>query len=351
MSDAWRSRRVFVTGDSGFVGGWLCHTLLRHGASVYGYSLTHPASRSVGHALLATDAYGSRRADIRDRNALQASLADAAPDVVVHLAAQPLVRFAYRDPVGTFEANAMGTANLLEAARSVPSVKAIVVFTSDKVYANPETGRPFVEDDALGSDEPYAASKAASEMAVATWSSRYFVPRGIGVASIRAGNIVGGGDWAEDRIVPDGIRAFAQGQPLVLRRPQAVRPWQHVLEPVAGILALGRALLADPVAKSRPWNLGPRREDCVDVGAIAERLAKAWGQGARWQGGGDASVPEAGLLLLDSTASRTQLGWTAQWGIDECIARTVAWYRGAVGGGDPVALADADLAAHRGAVP
>ncbi|MBL8697268.1 MAG: CDP-glucose 4,6-dehydratase [Alphaproteobacteria bacterium] len=351
VSDALRNRRVFVTGDSGFVGGWLCHALLRHGAKVHGFSIADPAPRSVGHALIAGGAHPSRRGDIRDLATLRASLEAAAPEIIVHLAAQPIVRLAYHDPLGTFAANAMGTANLLEAARGIASLKAIVVFTSDKVYANPETGRPFVESDALGSDEPYAASKAACEMAVATWSSRYFVPRGIGVGCIRAGNIVGGGDWAADRIVPDAIRAFAEGKPLVLRRPKAVRPWQHVLEPVAGILGLAQRLLKDPVSMSRAWNLGPRREDCVDVGSIAERLVRAWGPGAQWQGGGDASIPEAGLLLLDSTAARERLGWTPQWTIDPCIERTVAWYRGVVAGGDPIALADADLAAHRGASP
>lgn len=348
-SDAWRERRVFVTGDSGFVGGWLCHALLRRGARVFGYSLTEPAPLSLAATLTHAAAHPSRRADVRHVGALRAAIAEADPEVVIHLAAQPLVRLAFNDPLGTFETNAIGTANLLEAARTAKHLSAVVVFTTDKVYANTETGRCFVETDPLGGDEPYAASKAAAEMAVATWSSRYFAPRGIGVAAVRAGNIIGGGDWAVDRVVPDAIRNFRAGKTLVLRRPQAVRPWQHVLEPVAGILTIAEALMRDPPAASRGWNLGPRPEDCIPVGDLAARVARSWGPQARWHAGGDGAVPEAGLLRLDSTAACERLGWRPRWRIDAAVERTVAWYRAAVDGADPVALADADSTAHLGA--
>jgi len=348
VSDAWRERRVFVTGDSGFVGGWLCHALLRRGARVFGYSLTEPSPLSLSAALARSGAHASRRADVRDIVDLRAAIRDADPEIVIHLAAQPLVRQAFCDPLGTFTTNALGTANLLEAARSAGRLRAIVVFTTDKVYANAETGRCFVESDPLGGDEPYAASKAAAEMAVASWSSRYFASRGIGVATVRAGNIIGGGDWAVDRIVPDAIRTFRAGETLVLRRPQAVRPWQHVLEPVAGILTIAEALMHDPAATSRGWNLGPRPEDCIPVGDLAARVARSWGPDARWHSGGNSSIPEAGLLRLDSEAACERLGWRPRWRVDAAVDRTVAWYRAAVAGGDPVSLAEADCAAHLG---
>jgi CDP-glucose 4,6-dehydratase len=347
MSRSWRERRIFVTGDTGFVGGWLAQSLLAAGARVDGYSLTDPAPMTVAAALGARHAYATRRADIRDVPALRRALRESDPEIVFHLAAQPLVRRAFRDPLATHAVNALGTANLLEAARDCPSLRAVVVFTTDKVYRNAERGGAFHERCELGSDEPYAASKVAAEMAVECWRARYFAPRGIGVASVRAGNLVGGGDWASDRIVPDAIRAFASGRVLDLRRPDAVRPWQHVLEVVDGALALSEALLEDPVRSAGAWNFGPPLCDCVTVGALVDRLAACWGPGARHRSHRVDAIPEAGLLRLDATKAARRLGWRTRWTIEETLQRTVGWYRAALSGADPAHLAAMDVDAHR----
>jgi CDP-glucose 4,6-dehydratase len=351
MSRSWRDRRVFVTGDTGFVGGWLVHALLAAGARVDGFSLTDPAPMTVAGALGARQAYATRRGDVRDVDALRLALRASRPEVVIHLAAQPLVRRAFRNSLETFATNALGTANLLEAAREIPELRSVVVFTSDKVYRNGEGGDAFDEGCELGSDEPYAASKAAAEMAVESWRSRHLAPRGIGVASVRAGNLIGGGDWADERIVPDAIRAFATGTVLKLRRPDAVRPWQHVLEAVAGVLALCEALERNPAAFAGAWNLGPALADCVRVGDLVAQLAEAWGQGARVETRPVSDIAEARLLRLDADKAAQQLGWRPIWTVEEAVQRTVSWYRAALSGADAADLATLDSGAHRVCAP
>ncbi|WP_035691963.1 CDP-glucose 4,6-dehydratase [Azospirillum halopraeferens] len=330
--DLWRGRRVFLTGHSGFVGGWLVHLLVGMGAHVAGYALAPPGEPNLhdltGVAGLVDGGFG----DIRDGAALASALAAAEPDVVLHLAAQPLVRRAFAEPVDTFATNVMGTVHLLEAIRLCPAVQAAVVVTTDKVYDNREWAWPYRETDALGGREPYGVSKACCEMAVDAYRKSYFESaRRLPVATVRAGNVIGGGDWAEDRLVPDAIRAFTGGRPLVLRNPMAVRPWQHVLEMAAGCLTIAERLIAADAdaanAFAKGWNFGPRTEDARPVSWVADRLALHWGDGARWEPEDGARPYEARLLMLDSTLAHGELGWRPRWTLDTALARTVEWYR------------------------
>lgn len=329
--DFWRGRRVLLTGHTGFVGGWLLATLARAGAEVHGFALDPPTTPNLFTAAgLARDGT-DRRGDIRDRAAIADALAASRAEIVFHLAAQPLVRAAAREPLATFATNAMGTVNLLDAMRAAPLVRAGVVFTTDKVYRVKTA--PHREDDALGGDEPYAASKAAAELAVSAY-------RGLGgaaLASIRAGNIIGGGDWAGERLVPDAMRAFAEGRDLVLRAPHAVRPWQFVMDAVHGCLAAGQALVERPAQAQGAWNIGPGPESAITVGALADRLVAAWGGGARWRLGDDPAPFEKIELRLDSGKAAT-LGWRQLWSLDQSIQASVAWYRAVHRGGDARAM-------------
>lgn len=327
-----RDRAVLVTGHTGFKGSWLTLWLADLGAEVHGYALEPPTDPNLFEVAEVCDALASdTRADLADRAALTATLDRFRPEVVFHLAAQPLVSEGHRDPLGTIATNVMGTAHLLEAIRTVASVRAVVVVATDKVYENQESGRAFTEGDPLGGHDPYSASKAAAELVVASYRSSYF---GDGrhparVASARAGNVIGGGDWASHRLVPDCLRAFDDGEPVHLRHPQAVRPWQHVLGPLSGYLALAAQLLGDRgEAFARAWNFGPDAGDEVSVGEVAQRVASLWG-------GGTASVDDAaaspwsesGVLRLDSSLARAELGWTPSWSLQQALEQTVAWHQ------------------------
>ena len=326
-----RDRSVVVTGHTGFKGGWLSLWLADLGAQVHGYALappTEPNLFEVGQVAqaLATDT----RADLADLAALTATLERSRPEVVFHLAAQPLVSEGYRDPLRTVASNVTGTANLLEAIRSADSVRAVVVVATDKVYENPETGRAFSERDPLGGHDPYSASKAAAEIVVASYRSSFF---GSGrhsarIASARAGNVIGGGDWAADRLVPDCLRAFAAGEPVRLRSPDAVRPWQHVLSPLSGYLALAARLLGEGGDHfARAWNFGPDVGDDARVGDVAQTVATLWGSGAQVLRGSDRQLHEAGLLRLDSGQARSELGWAPRWSLQQALEQTVAWHQ------------------------
>jgi CDP-glucose 4,6-dehydratase len=257
----------------------------------------------------------------------------------------------FRDPLGTLASNVIGTANLLEAIRAVDSVRAVVVVATDKVYENPETGRAFRERDPLGGHDPYSASKAAAELVVASYRQSFFVNdrHPARVASARAGNVIGGGDWATDRLVPDCLRAFASGGPVRLRQPEAIRPWQHVLEPLSGYLALAVRLLGDDGGRfARPWNFGPDASDDASVGDVAQRLAALWGGAANVERGAARDWTEAGLLRLDSTDARSELGWTPRWFLQEALERTVAWDRAWRRGADMQRLCREQIAAYAG---
>jgi CDP-glucose 4,6-dehydratase len=328
LSSFWQGRTVFITGHTGFMGGWLSCALLARGAKVHGYALDPLEGPSFFVATgLAERLTSSTIGDIRDEARLRAALLSAQPEIVFHLAAQPLVRLAHHTPIETFSVNVMGTARLLEELRGIESVRAALIVTTDKVYLNDSRATPYRENDRLGGREPYSASKACCEMVVDAWRHSYLSKCGIGVATIRAGNIFGGGDWAADRIVPDAIRNFSSGQPLVLRRPQATRPWQHVMEPVAGYQLLAERLVQDPEQFAAAWNFGPPPTDCRPVAELAKLLAESWGHEATVQAAPEHSIFEETLLSLDSAYAENALGWHPRWTLDTAILKTTEWYR------------------------
>ena len=323
----WNNQPVFVTGHTGFKGSWLTLWLQILGAKVTGYALTPPTTPSLFEvAQVAQGLEIDYRADLADLTQLQSALTEAQPSVIFHLAAQPLVRESYRDPLQTFATNVLGTANLLEAARAIDSVRAVVVVTTDKVYENREWLYPYREVDPLGGHDPYSASKAAAELVTSSYYRSFFADRCVGVATARAGNVVGGGDWASDRLVPDCLRAFEKGEPVTLRYPQAVRPWQHVLEPLSGYLLLAEKLLSEPTAYSQGWNFGPRAMDEATVGAVANLMCQLWGEGAEVNTSVLTQQPhEAGILKLDTAQARHQLGWYPRWSVRQALTATVEW--------------------------
>lgn len=349
-AQAWRGRRVLVTGHTGFVGGWLCTWLARLGARVTGLALPPPTTPSFFElARVASFLERSIVADVRDPAAISGTLRSCEPQVVFHLAAQPLVREAYRDPVTTFATNVMGTVNVLEACRGAGSLEGLVVYTTDKVYRNAERGRPFVEGDGIGGNEPYSASKAAADAAVAAFWASYLAARSAppAVATVRAGNILGGGDWGRDRLLPDAVSAFAGHRQLVIRNPGSVRPWQHVLDVVRGTLLLAERRAVAHCADDLAWNLGPPAREARTVAAVATHAADAWGEGARWREEPDASIPESRALLLSSDKAREALGWECAWDTQKAVSTAIAWYRSALGAGaDPLELTHRQIEAH-----
>ncbi|MHA1538483.1 MAG: CDP-glucose 4,6-dehydratase [Alphaproteobacteria bacterium] len=344
----WRGRRVFVTGHTGFIGGWLCLWLQKLGAQVVGYSLKPPSEPSFFESAGIADGMNSIIADVTDLNALSQALADAEPEIVFHLAAQALVRTAFLEPVHTFATNVMGTVNLLEAVRRPKSVRAVAVFTTDKVYDNREWVWGYRESDRLGAREAYGASKAAAEFVVDTYRQSYLAESNnpVGVATVRAGNVVGGGDWADERLVPDAMRAFAGGNKLWIRSPDAVRPWQHVLDPVRGLLVLGERLHGDAHEFSRPWNLGPAEEFARPVREVVDALKRLWGEGAQWKIDKRVKPYEARLLTLNSARAWDALGWRPAWNVEEMLARTVEWYRAFYAGADMNSLSLEQIAGY-----
>jgi len=328
LADSYRGRKVLVTGHTGFKGAWLTEWLTTLGADVTGYALDPPTHPNLFTALDLGARVHHVVADIRDRDRVVAEVQAAQPSVIFHLAAQALVRRAYAEPHETFETNVLGTVNVLEAARACPSVRAVVSVTSDKCYQNLETGRPFRETDALGGRDPYSASKACAELVAAAYRESYFAD-GAAVASARAGNVMGGGDWAADRIVPDCVRALAAGEPIVVRNPDAVRPWQHVLEPLSGYLWLAALMLRDGHRYEGPWNFGPTEASGArPVRWVVDRFVDEWGSGS-WTTPADTGRQphEAHHLSLDSTKAREQLEWAPVWDAQTAVTQTASWYR------------------------
>jgi CDP-glucose 4,6-dehydratase len=328
LADTYAGREVFVTGHTGFKGAWLTEWLTTLGASVTGYALEPPTDPSLFDAIGLAGKVRHRVADVRDRDRLIREMQAARPSVVFHLAAQAIVRRAYADPGVTFETNVMGTVNVLEAARACESVEAVVIVTSDKAYENVELGRPFRETDPVGGRDPYSASKGAAELVTASYRASFF-DGGAAVASVRAGNVIGGGDWAADRIIPDCARAVAAGEPVVIRNPEAVRPWQHVLEPLSGYLWLADRLLRDGPDYGGAWNFGPSHASGDrSVRWVVERFLEGWGSGS-WATSADAAPQphEAHRLTVDSTKARERLGWTPVWDAETAVRHTASWYR------------------------
>ncbi|MFT3735693.1 MAG: CDP-glucose 4,6-dehydratase [Rhodocyclaceae bacterium] len=333
----WRGRRVFLTGHTGFKGSWLSLWLQQLGAEVTGYALPPPTKPSLFELAGVEQGMRSVMGDVRDAAALVSAMREAAPEVVIHMAAQPLVRYSYANPVETYATNVMGVVNLFEAIRQTPSVRAALNVTTDKCYDNREWVWGYRENEALGGHDPYSSSKACAELVTAAYRSSFFhagAERPLAVASARAGNVIGGGDWAADRLIPDMMRAVAEARPVRIRNPHAIRPWQHVLEPLSGYLALVERLFADGEAFASAWNFGPREEDARSVGWIVERLVAAWGQGAAWEQEGTPQPHEAGVLKLDCAKARSQLGWTPRWTLAQTIDYIVAWHKAALAGDD-----------------
>jgi CDP-glucose 4,6-dehydratase len=324
----YRGKRVLVTGHTGFKGGWLASWLKSLGAEVTGVALAPETTPSLYELAGVGAGMTSEIADIRDRQRIAQIVSAADPEVVFHLAAQPLVRRSYADPIATYETNVVGTANVLDALRRSGSVRSIVVVTSDKCYENKEWEWGYRENDPLGGHDPYSSSKACTEIVAAAFRSSYFagsLPT-VGLATARAGNVIGGGDWSEDRIVPDIVRSISSDQPVVLRNPDAYRPWQHVLEPLYGYLLLGSRLWSEPERFAGAWNFGPTDDDTTTVGALASRIVEHWGRGQIEIRRPPNAVHEANALRLDSRKAMAQLGWYPVLQFDELIEMTVAWY-------------------------
>jgi len=315
----WRNRKVFITGHTGFKGSWLCLWLNLLGAKITGYALQPPTSPNLFELAKVEEVVNSIIADVRNLDSLKKAMTEAQPDVVIHMAAQPLVRESYKVPVETFETNVMGTVNLLEAVRSCPSVKSVVVVTTDKVYKNPDTNKQsFGEEDALGGYDPYSSSKASAELAANAYYCSYFKDK-IALATARAGNVIGGGDFAVDRLVPDFVRSIIDNKPIKVRNPKAVRPWQHVLEPLSGYM-----LLAQKGCEGA-WNFGPDKKDVKTVEWLTKKLCDLWASGASCQIDQSKHPHEAHYLELDSRKARKELGWQPKWGLEQSLGKVVEW--------------------------
>jgi CDP-glucose 4,6-dehydratase len=343
-------RRVFITGHTGFKGSWLAEWLADLGAQATGYALNPPTTPSLFDALRLGSRIRHVIGDVRDRDHLVAEVKAAGPSLIFHLAAQALVRHAYIAPHDTFETNVMGTVNVLEAARLCPSVKSVVIVTTDKVYENQETGSRFREGDPLGGRDPYGGSKGAAELVTAAYRDSFFAD-GAAIASARAGNVIGGGDWAPDRIIPDSVRALVAGEPILVRNPDAVRPWQHVLEPLSGYLQLGALLLDQGSRYAGAWNFGPA-EDRSDepVRWVVNQFIREWGSGSWTSHQGTEEPHEAQRLSLDSSKARELLGWAPAWDSLTAVGRTAAWYHEYYRAPDRARdLVDNDLRAYMGA--
>jgi CDP-glucose 4,6-dehydratase len=328
----WKGKRVLMTGHTGFKGSWLSLWLQSMGAQVAGYALAPPTNPSLFEAARVGMGMTSIIGDIRDLERLRAAFAEHKPEIVIHMAAQPLVRYSYVEPVETYSTNVMGSVNLLEAVRSTPSVRAVVNVTSDKCYENREWSWGYRENEAMGGYDPYSSSKGCAELVTAAYRNSYFHPEkykthGVAIASGRAGNVIGGGDWAGDRLIPDIMRAITQGKPVDIRNPQAIRPWQHVLEPLSGYLMLAQKLYEEGTAYAEGWNFGPNDEDAKPVQWIVEKLTGSWGEGACWVLDGGDHPHEAHYLKLDCSKAKARLNWYPRWHLEETLGAIIDWHR------------------------
>ncbi len=347
----WKNKRVLVTGHTGFKGSWLCLWLHSMGAEVHGLALPPPTQQNLFDSARVGDCMISTMADVRDLEGVRRCVALARPEIVLHLAAQSLVRRSYVQPVETFATNVLGTVNLLEAARYSQGLRCVVNVTTDKCYENRGGARPYVESEPMGGHDPYSSSKACSELVTIAYRRSFLAQAGIALASARAGNVIGGGDWAEDRLVPDVLRALASRQPLSLRYPDATRPWQHVLEPLGGYLCLAERMWHDGNAVAEAFNFGPRDGDVRSVRWIVERLAAEWGQPLKWAL--DTGMPphEAEELRLDSAKAAQRLQWQPRWNLDAALQRVVQWHAPWLQGTDARQLCFSQIADFQNSSP
>ena len=332
----WRDKRVFLTGHTGFKGSWLSIWLASMGAKLRGYALEPPTTPALYNEARVGELMESDIADVGAADTLLDAVRSFEPEIVLHMAAQPLVRASYANPVATYATNVMGTVHLLEAVRQIESVRAVVIVTSDKCYDNQEWEWGYRECEPMGGHDPYSNSKGCAELVTDAYRRSFFSGTNTAVGSARAGNVIGGGDWADDRLVPDILKAFAADEVVVVRNPGATRPWQHVLEPLSGYLRLAQALYAEGQDAARGWNFGPHDEGARPVQWIVEQMSEMWGGGAHEIAGNDGSQPhEATYLKLDISRARAGLGWNPTWSLEETLQRIVAWHKGWLSGLDP----------------
>lgn len=322
----WKGKRIFLTGHTGFKGSWLSLWLVSLGASVKGFSLEPPTSPSLFNEAKIDSIVDSQIGDIRDQSVLHESMLAFNPDILIHMAAQPLVRYSYEEPIETYEVNVIGTAKVLEAARSCPNLKAVINITTDKCYENDGRLEGYKESDPMGGYDPYSSSKGCAELVASSYRRSFLQDQGIGIASVRAGNVIGGGDWADDRLIPDILRSFEKKKPVVVRNPKATRPWQHVLEPLSGYLILAQKLYKDQKKYSEGWNFGPNDDDAKPVDWILDEMILKW-PNSSWRLDSDSNPYEASFLKLDISKAKSKLGWRPVWGLGYTLEKIIAWHR------------------------
>ena len=323
----WKNKRVFVTGHTGFKGSWLSLWLNALGAEVKGYALAPATTPSLFEEASVADVIDSEIGDIRDLNQLKKSRVSFNPDILIHMAAQPLVRLSYKEPIETYETNVMGTVKVLEAARACPNLKSIVSVTTDKCYENKEWVWGYREDEPMGGYDPYSSSKGCAELVTSAYRRSFMQDQGVGLASARAGNVIGGGDWSDDRLIPDILRAFEKGEPVIIRNPKSTRPWQHVLEPLSGYLVLAQKLYEQPDEYAEGWNFGPHDDDARPVDWILNRMVDKWGDSASWKLDDGNHPHEAGYLKLDISKAKSLLDWQPTWCLDQTLERIIDWHQ------------------------
>jgi CDP-glucose 4,6-dehydratase len=322
----WQGKRVFLTGHTGFKGSWLSLWLSSLGAEVKGYALNPPTSPSLFNEAKISSIIDSQIGDIRDQNTLHESMTGFSPDILIHMAAQPLVRYSYEAPIETYEVNVIGTAKVLEVARSCPNLKAIINITTDKCYENDGRSEGYKENDPMGGHDPYSSSKGCSELVTSAYRRSFLQEQGVGLASVRAGNVIGGGDWADDRLIPDILKSFEKNEPVVIRNPKATRPWQHVLEPLSGYLILAQKLYKNQEEYAEGWNFGPNEQDVKPVDWILDKMILKWPD-ASWKLDQNSSPHEASFLKLDISKAKSKLGWSPVWELSYTLEKIVNWHQ------------------------
>jgi CDP-glucose 4,6-dehydratase len=322
----WEGKRVFITGHTGFKGGWMSLWLSLLGARVRGFSLPPPTSPSLFEVARIGDFVDSQIGDIRDQEKLHSSMVEFNPEILIHMAAQPLVRYSYDNPIETYDVNVMGSAKVLEVARSCPDLKAIIGVTTDKCYENDGFEKAYRENDPMGGHDPYSSSKGCAELVISAYRSSFLQEQGVGLASVRAGNVIGGGDWADDRLIPDILRSFENNRQVVIRNRNATRPWQHVLEPLSGYLILAQSLYNNPKKYAEGWNFGPSEEDVKPVSWILDRIIGKW-PNSGWTADNNINHYEAYFLKLDIEKARYKLGWRPTWDLDYTLDKVIAWHK------------------------
>ncbi len=322
----WQGKRVFLTGHTGFKGSWLSLWLNSLGAEVKGYALTPPTTPSLFNEAKIDSIVDSQIGDIRDQEVLYESMVAFNPDLLIHMAAQPLVRYSYDAPIETYEVNVIGTAKVLEVARSCPNLKAIVNITTDKCYENDGRSQGYKENDAMGGHDPYSSSKGCAELVASSFYRSFLQEQGIGLASVRAGNVIGGGDWADDRLIPDILRSFEKSEPVIIRNPKAIRPWQHVLEPLSGYLILAQKLYKNQEKYAEGWNFGPNNDNAKPVNWILNKMVAKWPNNS-WELDKESNLHEADFLKLDIAKAKSKLDWRPVWELNCTLDHIVAWHR------------------------